>query len=132
MKKLIICICLLLTAFGCTRSSEQLSGLGKIKSPEGNWKIEMLGQEPGLRITELNGGKVFHPADQWANEKDAFVFVDSEEIIWAFDGIKRVFILEKISDVTYNAYDLAGCQHPVPQEFSRRLPSDLISQDNPL
>ena len=119
---------LILTALSCERSSDQLSGLGKIRSPQGNWKIELLEHDPGLRIKEINNDSVIQSPVKWTNSKDAFVFVDSDERIWAFNGSDQTFIFEKISAESYAAWDLEGCKRPIPSQFLKRLPAALISQ----
>ena len=119
---------LAIASVGCERRSEQLSGFGEIRSPQGDWRIELLDRKPGLRITEVGKDTGGTYPSEWTNTRDAFVFVDSEERIWAFNGSDRTFIYERISADTAAAWDLAGCKHPVPAEFLKRLPPEMAKQ----
>jgi hypothetical protein len=114
----------------CERSSNELSGYGKIRSPQGKWEIELLADEPGLKLVKREGsaaenGAPFYSPSDWSggSTKDAFVFVDSNEVVWAFDGSSKTFIFESTSSHSNTVWSLATCPHPIPSEFLKRLPA---------
>ena len=115
-------------SLGCTRRSDQLSGFGKILSPKGRWNIELLEVPPGLRITEGNGATHVRSPVAWTNGKAAFVYVDNDERIWAFDGGIQTFIFEKVRESEYSASSLANWKHPIPVQFNAVLPYQLRRQ----
>ena len=127
MKPIILAclVALIGSGLGCTRKSEQLSGFGVIQSPKGSWKIELLEATPGLRIADRSGTANFRMPVAWTNTKDAFVYVDQDERIWAFDGHQQTFIFEKIGKGEYRASSLADWNDPVPTQFNSKLPPPI-------
>lgn len=108
---------------------------GSFVSPSRNWKIELGGDEPGISVMrdvsdrsiagDFEGTSSVSPSD-WHNKDGFLCLVAHDDRVWAFDGGKRVWIVERLKDGTRSW----GSNFPgeVPSEFIAKLPSEVANQ----
>ena len=115
----------------CERK-ELLNETGVYRSPNGNWRVELLNEAPGLKVTELKRrpfdskgskpkgrkkGETFSPSG-WVSSPGAFVYFDDDNHVWAFDGRERTVIVGK-EDGKLVTWSLESYPGSVPPVFSQ-------------
>lgn len=139
MRFVIISFAALLLATGCTPSGRLLEEEGKIKSPGGNWTVELLSVEPGLIVSDRHARELWPRSgirltskkvtpDDWKNFPGAFVYFDGEDRVWAYNGEDRTFIYERRPE-SDTAWTITTWPHPIPEEVRARLPDSLTEQN---
>lgn len=119
----------------CEKHVNLLEGLGSLKSPDGNCEAVLSPGSRGLtihRTTERNAfgvtitGIAESPVD-WTNHPGAFVFFESNDRVWAFNGLDQSFILIKKAQggVSYAFETYPG---DFPSEVIKRLPESIASK----
>ena len=139
MKFLVTVVCLF--AFvGCkeeTSPSRQtvFTMTGIYRSVSDNWQVTLSKDEPFLAVQrnvrdanlsgEFEGTSAVSPSD-WNPTGDAFVLADASDKIWAFNGVDRVWILERHGNGS-RSWGL-NCPYDFPVEFSKRLPQSILKR----
>ena len=137
-----IILAILLAGFpGCRRKGSIITRSGTLFSSGGNWKVELLSSRPGLRITDMKKtgearqvetltGKALTfsitPSD-WTNSENAFVYIDQDERVWAFNGTDRSFIHEKSKNGSRD-WDFQSWPGDIPNEVKQRIPPNATQQ----
>lgn len=135
-----VCVLASGLVLGCTPTGEILEEFGRIHSPGGNWTVELSSGDPGLRIIDRRASD--HPGarqmrrltgartkfstgpSEWTNHPGAFVFIDEEDRIWAWNGRDSTFIHERFNE--FDSISTPGSIWPdsIPDEVKARLIED--------
>lgn len=105
---------------GCSKDhSRLLEGQGSMISPSGNWEIELSESNPALTIRNVFEG--------WTNiNSGAFVYVDQNDTVWAYDGGLEVLIFNIPKPKTYVMWDLFTWTNEVPDIVKQKLPNQPV------
>ena len=119
----------------CPERQKLINETGVYRSPGGNWKVELLNEAPGLRVTQLKRrsgppskgagpkgkkqGETLAP-EGWVSSPGAFVYFDDADRVWCFDGRNRTFIVQD-SDEGLLAYNLSNYPGPIPPTFQQMM-----------
>ena len=121
---------------GCDRVQSErkhfISTVGEFRTDSGNWLVKISDEDPCLSITRdlrlekgksaFEGTSSISPSD-WINSEGYVVVQGPEDRIFAFDGVDRVWILERHGDGTRSwGKNFRGTY---PQEFLIHLPNKL-------
>jgi hypothetical protein len=98
------------------------------RSIYGPWAVTVTGPDGGLHVTRLTetGGATISTTT-WAATEAAFLFVESGDRIWAFDGDDDLFMLQA-GPSTLTSYGPHTFPVAPPTEVITRLPAGFRSQ----
>lgn len=129
---LVLVLCIFLPS--CPKRQQLVNETGVYRSPQGNWKVELLNEAPGLRVTHLKRrpgpnkgagpkgkkeGETLSP-ENWQSSPGAFVYFDDADRVWCFDGKDRTFIVEEAPEGLL-AWNLNNFPGEVPLTFKQMI-----------
>lgn len=92
----------------------------------GRWRVVVSGEDASLHISRLSGtGSTTISPQGWKAAKGAFLFVEGDERVWAYDGSSHDLLMVAAQTNTMSIYGLRQIPCDVPDEVSSRLPVDL-------
>jgi hypothetical protein len=126
---------LILSLASCEKRATLLEEVGTLKSPDGNCEAVLSAGSRGLTIRKVIQRSTFGMATassevtpaSWTNHPGAFVFFESDDRVWAFDGVEQSFIYVK-RDKGSVSYSFDSYPGHFPSEVINRLPESLASK----
>lgn len=101
--------------------SALLEGIGTLESPHGTWSVEMKKTPSKLVVSrQRKGVKVSESPNYWDTSEGAFIYIDEEDRVWAYDGIKSSFIIESTNDGTIS-WDFNTWKNNFPVAVTERI-----------
>ena len=98
------------------------------RSIYGPWAVAVTTPDGALSVTRLSGtGSATIGTTAWTATEGAFLFVESPDRIWAFDGDDNLFMLQAAAS-TLISYGPHTFPVTAPSEVAARLPAGFRSQ----
>ena len=91
----------------------------------GRWRVVVSSEDAALHVSRLSArGSVTISPQDWRASMGAFVFVEGDKRVWAYDGRHDLFMLAATVD-TLISYGPGQFPCEVPDDVASRLPPQL-------
>ena len=102
------------------KESKIIKGIGSHVSPSKNWEVALSETDPQLSVKFIADGKSNHSITPkgWNNAPNAFVFFDSNDCAWVFDGSSGVVIAEMTKSNHFILWGLEAWTNDIPETIA--------------
>jgi hypothetical protein len=91
----------------------------------GRWRVVVSSDHAALHVSRLSArGTVTISPQDWRASKAAFVFVEGDQRVWAYDGRHDLLMLAATAD-TLISYGPGQFPCEIPDDVASRLPPDV-------